>query len=150
MVALATRLNLAAHLLDARIAEGHGSRPALRCDTRTLSYADVARLSAQYAHLLAVDDIRPEERVIVALPDGPAFAAALFGILRRGSVVVMVNPDAPPDLMQYFFEYSRATAAFIPAERATRFAPSGLARAPRLYAVESDELTRRFLLYPGE
>ena len=150
MVALPTRLNLAAHLLDARIAEGQGSRPALRCDTRTLSYADVAHLSAQYAHLLAVDDIRPEERVIVALPDGPAFVAALFGILRRGSVVVMVNPDAPPDLMQYFFEYSRATAAFIPAERATRFSPSGLARAPRLYAVESDELTRRLLLHPGE
>ncbi len=91
-----TRLNLTAHLLDARIAEGRGGRPAIRTRDRTLTYAEMARLSAQYAHLLAADDIRPEERVIVALPDGPDFVAALFGILRHGAVVVMVNPDAPP------------------------------------------------------
>ena len=64
-----TRLNLAAHLLDARIAEGRGECPAIRTSRRTFSYEDVARLSAQYASLLAADDIRPEERVIVALPD---------------------------------------------------------------------------------
>src|SRR5262245_45114993 len=60
-----TRLNLTAHLLDARIAEGRGARPAIRTDARTVSYEDVARRSAQYASLLAADDIRPEERVII-------------------------------------------------------------------------------------
>src|SRR5919201_3053012 len=94
------RLNLAAYLLDARIAEGRGDRPALRCGRCTFSYADVARLSAQYAGVLAADDIRPEERVIIALPDGHDFVAALFGILRRGSVAVMVNPDSGTELMR--------------------------------------------------
>jgi len=92
-----TRLNLAAWLLDARIGEGRGQRIAIRTAARTFSYAEVARRSAQYAHILAADDVRPEERVIVALPDGVDFAAALFGILRRGSVVVMVNPDTRGD-----------------------------------------------------
>ena len=98
------RLNLAKHLLDARLAEGRGDRPAIRTAHRTFSYAEVARLSAQYAAVLSRDDVRPEERVIVALPDGPDFVAALFGILRHGSVAVMVNPEAPPDLTRYFFE----------------------------------------------
>jgi len=147
-----TRLNLAAHLLDARLAEGRGDRPAIRTSGRTFSYTDIARLSAQYAGVLAADDIRPEERVIVALPDGPDFVAALFGILRRGSVVVMINPDAPPDLTQYFFEYTRATAAFVAAESVDRFARqvAGLARAPRLYAPDSAELSARLDSQPTE
>lgn len=124
------RLNLTAHLLDARLAEGHGARPAVRTRSETLSYADVARLSSQYAHILTDDDIRPEERVIVALPDGPDYVAALFGILRRGSVVVMVNPDASPDLIRYFLEYTRATAAFVPVDRLDLFVTAA-ARPPQ-------------------
>jgi benzoate-CoA ligase family protein len=139
------RLNLAAYLLDARLAEGRGDRPAIRTALGTSSYDDVARLSCQYAHVLAADDVRPEERVIVALPDGPDFVAALFGVLRRGSVVVMVNPDAPPELLRYFFEYARATAAFVPADRSPRFelAAEGLPSAPRLYPVGSGEWLAR-------
>lgn len=146
------RLNLAAHLLDARIAEGRGDRIAIRTTMRTFSYADVAHLSAHYAHVLAADDIRPDERVIVALPDGPDFVAALFGILRRGSVVVMVNPDAPPELLRYFFEYTRATAAFVPADSVDRFETqaAGLPRAPRLYAPEGTEFKARLHSQPDE
>ena len=139
------RLNLAAHFLDARLVEGRGERPAIRTRSRTFSYADVARMSAQYAQVLTADDIRPEERVIVALPDGADFVAALFGILRLGSVVVMVNPDAPPELLRYFLEYTRATAAFVPAARADLFenAAQGLPHAPRLYPVDTDAFSTR-------
>ena len=145
-----TRLNLAAHFLDARVAEGHGARPAIRTSSRTFSYEDVARLSAQYASLLAADDVRPEERVIVALADGVDFVAALFGVLRRGSVVVMVNPDAPADLTRYFLEYTRAAAAFVPDDRIDRFSAEAqaIARPPRLYAVGSDSFASRLSAQP--
>ena len=86
-----TRINLAAHLLDARLAEGGGGRIAVRTDTRSLTYAEIVQLSARYAHVLAADDVRPEERVVVALPDSPDYVGALFGILRRGSVVVLAR-----------------------------------------------------------
>jgi benzoate-CoA ligase family protein len=142
---IAERLNLAAYLVDARIAEGRGDRVAIRTAEQAFSYADVARRSAKAAHLLAADDIRPEERVIVALADGVDFVAALFGILRRGSVVVMINPDATPELLRYFLEYSRATAAFVPADRLSRFqaATEGLPRPPRLYPVGNPEFAAR-------
>jgi benzoate-CoA ligase family protein len=146
------RLNLAAHLLDARIAEGHGNRPAIRTAGGVCSYLQLQRLSARYANILAADDVRPEERVIVSLPDGPDFAAALFGILRCGSVVVMVNPDAPPALTRYFFEYSRATAAFVSSSRVAVFAEAcaGLPRTPRLYTVGSNEFSTRLDAQPDE
>jgi benzoate-CoA ligase family protein len=92
--------------------------------------------------VLAADDIRPEERVIISLPDTPDYVAALFGILRLGSVVVMVNPDAPTDLIQYFFEYTRAAAAFVPAERFETFRAAAGARV-RLYGVGSIEFDSR-------
>ena len=142
-----SRLNLAAHLLDARLAEGRGSRPAIRTEERVLTYADVARLSSRYAHILVADDVRPEERVIVALPDSPDYVAALFGILRRGSVVVMVNPDAPPDLLQYFFEYTRATAAFVPTTRYDAFTAAARPHEVRLYAVGSVDFDSRLAAF---
>ena len=146
------RLNIASYLLDARVAEGRGDRIAIRTDARTYSYADVARRSAQYAHLLAADDVRPEERVIVALPDGVDFVAALFGILRRGSVVVMVNPDTTPELLRYLFEYTRATAAFVAAPRLELFQEQsrGLPSGARLYPVGSAEFSTRVDEQPAE
>jgi len=147
-----TKLNLAAYLLDARLAEGRGDRIAIRSGGRTFSYADVARRSAQIAHVLHADDVRPEERVIVALPDGVDFVAALFGILRRGSVAVMVNPDTTPELLRYFFHYTRASAAFVPAEGLERFQAQaeGLPCSPRLYPVASPEFSARLETQPGE
>jgi benzoate-CoA ligase family protein len=115
------QLNLATHFLDARLDEGHGGRVAIRTDTETLTYADIVALSARCAHVLADAGVRPEERVIIALPDGPLFVGALFGVLRAGAVVVMVNPELPPDALRYFFEYSRTRVAFIDAARASVF-----------------------------
>ena len=142
-------LNLAAHLLDARLAEGRANTPAIRGDQRTVTYGELIRLSARYASVLAADDIRPEERVIVALPDTPDYVAALFGILRRGSVVVMVNPDAPQDLIQYFFLYTRATAAFVADDRFEAFR-SAVGPRVRLYGVGSVEFDSRLAAAPAD
>jgi benzoate-CoA ligase family protein len=146
------QLNLADHFLDARVREGLGNRVAIRTADRTWSYADVARLASHFAHLLQEDDIRPEERVIVALPDGAQLVGALFGILKRGSILVMVNPDLPPELITYFFEYSRARAAFIERSCLPAFnaATNRLASPPRLYAVDADAVRRRLAAAPGD
>lgn len=102
------RFNLAAYLLDARLDEGAGDHVAIRTADRTFTYREVAALSARVAHLLEAAGVRPEERVLVALSDGPLFVAALLGIVRRGAVAVMINPDLPPDATRYFFEIGRA------------------------------------------
>jgi benzoate-CoA ligase family protein len=64
----------------------------------------------------------------------------------------MINPDAPLDLTRYFFEYTRATAAFIRPDRvdAVKDACAPLSRAPRLYAAGSEEFSRRVRSHPGD
>src|SRR5579872_3920981 len=101
-------LNIADYLLDARVREGRGDSRALLTDSATFTYRDVQSVANQFAHLLRVSGVQPEQRVIIALPDGPEFVAALFGTLKLGAVVVMVNPQLKADAIAYFYEYTRA------------------------------------------
>jgi benzoate-CoA ligase family protein len=131
------QLNIADFFLDARVREGRGDRTALLTDAGRLSYREVQALANRYANLLSSAGVAPEQRVIIALPDGPDYVAALFGILKIGAVVVMVNPELKPDAIEYFFEYTRAAVALVTAERADAFraAAGRVAHAPRLLVV---------------
>jgi benzoate-CoA ligase family protein len=107
--------------LDARVREGRGDRPALLTDQGTLTYRDVQALANRFGHLLASAGVEPEQRVIIALPDGPEFVAALFGTLKVGAVVVMVNPQLAVDAIEYFYAYTRATVALVHRHTAPAF-----------------------------
>ena len=95
-------LNLFQYFLGQRIDEGRGDRRALLTDEGALTYREVAALSARYANLLHDAGVRPEERVMIALPDGADYVGALFGIVRLGAVVVMVNPHLKTDQIPSF------------------------------------------------
>src|SRR6476661_6319689 len=138
-------LNIADFFLDARVREGRGDRTALITDAGRVSYREVQALANRYANLLSSAGVAPEQRVIIALPDGPDYVAALFGILKIGAVVVMVNPDLKPDAIAYFFDYSRAAAALVPDDRADAFqaAAGQAAHAPALLRVGSGDFTER-------
>lgn len=135
---LPEHLNVADWFLDARVREGRGERTAIVTDAGRWSYRELQALANRYANLLSGAGVAPEQRVIIALPDGPDYVGALFGILKIGAVVVMVNPDLKPDAIRYFFEYSRAVAAFVTEERveAFRAAAERAAHAPELLVVD--------------
>src|SRR4029453_5707756 len=125
------RLNLADHFLDARVREGRGGRRAVLTEGGTLTYGEVQALANRFGHALAAAGVEPEQRVVIALPDGPGFVAALFGTLKIGAVVVMVNPGLPTGDLAPLLEYTRAkavvthrdtAAAFREAARGSRFA----------------------------
>jgi benzoate-CoA ligase family protein len=131
------QLNIADYFLDARLREGRGERTALHTDAGRWSYREVQALANRYANLLSSAGVAPEQRVIIALPDGPDYVGALFGILKIGAVVVMVNPELKPDAIAYFFEYSRAVAALVTADKADAFrgAATTAVWAPKLLIV---------------
>jgi benzoate-CoA ligase family protein len=147
---LPVQLNIADWFLDTRVREGRGDRTALLTDAGGLSYRDVQALANRYANLLSSAGVAPEQRVIIALPDGPDFVGALFGILKIGAVVVMVNPELKPEAIEYFFEYSRAVVALVAAERADAFrAAAGRAgHAPALLIVGSGDWKSRLAAAP--
>jgi benzoate-CoA ligase family protein len=120
--------NIADHFLDARIREGKGDRTALITDDAAWTYREVQALANRYGNILREVGVDPEQRVIVALPDGPEYVAALFGALKIGAAVVMVNPQLKPEAIAYFCRYTRAKVAFVGVEDRSAFeAAAGIA-----------------------
>src|SRR5256886_6024638 len=102
------QFNIADYFLDARVQEGKGERPAVLTAGAAFTYREIEALANQFGHVLREAGVQPEQRVMIALHDGPAFVAALFGALKIGAVVVMVNPQLKPDAIAYFYGYTRA------------------------------------------
>ena len=102
--------NLAQYFLFDRIAEGLGSKDALRYGARSYTYELVAQRTHAFAALLEASGVRRGERVLIVLPDVPSFAWVFFGTLARGAVVAMGNPDAGHAQIEYLAGYTRATA----------------------------------------
>lgn len=124
-------LNIADRFLTDRLAEGRGERVAVRLAEGMLTYAEVDGLASRFGNALRSLGVRQEERVLVALLDSAEYVGALFGILKIGAVVVMVNPGLPPDGLAAMAERSRARVAVV--------APGGAA-PPVPHLLVADEL----------
>ena len=107
---VADRFNLADYLLFDRQRQGLGSKECLRFGRYSYSYNDVAQRARAFAVALERADVRPGERVLVVLPDVPAFAWTVFGTFARGCVVTMGTPEAPIESIEELLAYSRAAA----------------------------------------
>ena len=71
----------------------YAERPAFRCFGERLTYADIDRLSRNFAAYLQNRlGIGKGDRVAVMLPNVPAFPLAMLGIIRAGAIQVNVNP----------------------------------------------------------
>jgi benzoate-CoA ligase family protein len=123
------QFSIADRFLSARLREGRGDAVALRTDAGDRTYADVDALANRFANLLVAAGVQPEQRVLISLPDGPEFVGALFGTLRAGAVVVMVNPELKRDAAEYFLGYTRAAAVLAHAGSAGELA--AVARSAR-------------------
>lgn len=115
------RFNIADHFLEDRVREGRGARTALLTGDGSFTYDEVLELANRYGNLLLGAGVRPEERVLIALPDGPEFVAALFATLKIGAVGVMLNRGLRAERIEYFFRYTRGAALFVGREDAERF-----------------------------
>ena len=68
-------------------------RPAFSCMGTTITYAELDRLSMQFAcYLQGTLRLTRGERVAIMLPNVLQYAVAICGIFRAGLVVVNVNP----------------------------------------------------------
>jgi long-chain acyl-CoA synthetase len=77
-------------------------RPAFRCFGRTLTYADTDRLSRDFAaYLQGRLGVKKGDRIAVMLPNIPAFAFAMLGVVRAGAVQVNVNPLYTPRELEH-------------------------------------------------
>ena len=71
----------------------YAERPAFRCAGQTLSYADMDRLSRDFAAYLQNKlGVKKGDRIAVMTPNLLAFPIAFLGIIRAGAAQVNVNP----------------------------------------------------------
>jgi benzoate-CoA ligase family protein len=127
-------LNLPDYFLFDREKEGRGGRIALRFGDRTWTYTQVADRARSLAKFLVAAGLRPEQRVYLVLPDTPAFAWSIFGILAAGGVLCMGNPIAPTEDLAYVCDYVKAAALITTPEVAARLAPA-FATLPNLTTI---------------
>lgn len=103
------RFNLADYFLFDRINEGLGNKEAILFGNRSWTYQDVANRTQNLHSELVKSGLCKEQRVLIILPDTPAFCWSIFATLSAGAVVAMGNPDAAIDDLKYVLAYSRAS-----------------------------------------
>ena len=92
----------------------YSARPAFTSFGRTLSYAELDRLSAAFAVYLQRDtDLEPGDRIAIQLPNLIQYPVVVFGALRAGLVVVNTNPLYTAAEMEHQFRDSGAKALVI-------------------------------------
>lgn len=87
--------NLAAHLAELAERRGWNGRTAFHQGHRAWTHGEVHDLAARAATVLAGHGVRPGDRVLLALPDSPAWVTAFLATARLGAVAVPVNPELP-------------------------------------------------------
>jgi benzoate-CoA ligase len=129
--ALPPQFNVAAWFVDRHPAEGRGGAPAIRCEGRTLTYADVGELVNRTGNALRDLGLGAEDRVLLLCLDAPEFVGAFWGAIKIGAVPVPVNTLLRADDWLYCLEDSRAKAAVVSAALLPAASPA-LEAAPHL------------------
>jgi long-chain acyl-CoA synthetase len=75
-----------------RAVQQFAARPAFHSMGRTISYADLERLSRDFGAWLQAKGLGRGARVAIMLPNCLQYPIAMFGTLRAGCTVVNVNP----------------------------------------------------------
>jgi len=113
---MAERFNAAEWLVDRHVEAGAGDRVALVSGDRQTTYGELLAAVEAMAGGLRSLGVRREERVLLALRDGPELATAILAAMRIGAVALPVNPLLPArDLVAIAID-ARARCAVIPAD----------------------------------
>jgi len=123
--------NASVYLLDRRLDAGDGDRLALTGVSGDLTYAELHARVTRTASALRRLGLQPEQRIVILLPDGPAFVALFLAALRIGAVPVPVSTMARADGLAQLLHDSRARFLAVSADFAA-VATAGVASANEL------------------
>jgi benzoate-CoA ligase family protein len=86
------QFNAAAYFVDRHLREGRGGKTAIECGDERVTYAQLAERVNRCGTVLRDEcRVRPGDRVVLLLPDGPAFFYAFFGAIKIGAVPIPTN-----------------------------------------------------------
>ncbi|RWG32912.1 MAG: long-chain fatty acid--CoA ligase [Mesorhizobium sp.] len=89
------------------------SRPAFVCMGKSISYAELERLSAAFGAYLQSKGLEKGARVALMMPNVLQYPVAMMAVLRAGFTVVNVNPLYTPRELEHQLKDSGAQAIVI-------------------------------------
>lgn len=113
MIRLPDTFNVATHFVDRNVLLGRARKIAIECGHERVSYQQLLERTNRVGNGLRHLGIRPEERVILLLVDGPEFLYCFFGAIKIGAVAVPANTLLKPPELEYIFNDTRARVAFV-------------------------------------
>jgi acyl-coenzyme A synthetase/AMP-(fatty) acid ligase len=99
--------------LDIHLQNARGGRTSLKIDDQALTYADLYGLVGRAAAVLREAGVGRQDRVVVGLPDGPAFVACALAVMRIGAIGVSVNQAVPPERFRHLVLDCQPAAALL-------------------------------------
>ena len=107
--------NAVSDSIDVNVERGLAQKTVFTDPQRTLTYGGLQEASCRFARGLQTLGVRPENRVVLLMPDTVDFPIAFWGAIRAGIVPVPLNTMLPPEQYAYMLEDSRAEAIVISA-----------------------------------
>ncbi len=99
-----------------RHAKVRGDKPAIICDDRTLSYAELDAESCQVANALLAAGVGPQDRVGFVGKNVTEYFTYSFGAAKLNAVTVAVNWRLAPPEMAYILDNAEAKVVLLEAE----------------------------------
>src|SRR5215212_1434373 len=90
-----------------------GERPAFHSMGKTITFAELGRLSRDFGAWLQSKGLAKGARVAIMMPNCLQYPVAMFGTLRAGCTVVNVNPLYTPRELEHQLKDSGAEAIVI-------------------------------------
>ncbi|MBI2920945.1 MAG: benzoate-CoA ligase family protein [Planctomycetes bacterium] len=107
------QFSLADYFLDHNLREGRGDKVAVYFRDETWTYRQVHEGACRACGVYRALGVKPEDRILIVLPDCPAFVTALMGVHKAGAVLAMANPLLPVEDFVHYFNYTRAPVAVV-------------------------------------
>jgi benzoate-CoA ligase len=115
----ASVFNAATYFVDRQVDEGRADSVVIECADRRLTYRDlqeqVNRVGTALRDQLGV---RPEERILLLMLDGPEMVVAFFGAIKIGAVPVPLNTRWTSAEYEYAIRDTAAGVIFLSSELA--------------------------------
>ena len=105
---LPDRFNMVDLLLERHVAGDRAHRTAIICRNRETTYHQLGRMTNTIGNGLIQIGLKPGERVIILLHDGPEYIALFLAAMKIGAVPVPINMLATAKDMEYFIRDSQA------------------------------------------
>lgn len=103
-----TEFNSLADLLESN-ARSYSSRPSFHCMGTSLTYAEIDKLSSNFAAYLQQHlNMQKGDKIALMMPNVLQYPVVLFGAIKAGLTVVNVNPLYTPRELEYQLKDSEA------------------------------------------